>query len=153
VASELKALEGYCNKIEEFLPGKYLYSPDGEVKTWYEREWESYDAVKDNGFDIDVLRKALEDAVHRQLMSDVPYGVLLSGGLDSSVISAIAKKYAAYRIESQNSETAYWPQLHSFAVGLIGSPDLAAAQKVADHIGTVHHQIHFTVQGRPGCHT
>ena len=146
VASELKALEGHCSRIEEFLPGKYLYSPDGEVKTWYEREWQSYDAVKDNGFDIDELRKALEDAVHRQLMSDVPYGVLLSGGLDSSVISAIAKKYAAFRIESQNSETAYWPQLHSFAVGLIGSPDLAAAQKVADHIGTVHHQIHFTVQ-------
>jgi len=146
VASELKALEGQCSKIEEFLPGKYLYSPDGEVKTWYERDWESFDAVKNNGFDIDVLRKALEDAVHRQLMSDVPYGVLLSGGLDSSVISAIAKKYAAFRIESQNSETAYWPQLHSFAVGLVGSPDLAAAQKVADHIGTVHHQIHFTVQ-------
>jgi asparagine synthase (glutamine-hydrolysing) len=146
VASELKALEGQCSIIEEFLPGKYLYSADGEVKTWYEREWTSYDAVKDNGFDIDELRKALEDAVHRQLMSDVPYGVLLSGGLDSSVISAIAKKYAAFRIESQDSETAYWPQLHSFAVGLIGSPDLAAAQKVADHIGTIHHQIHFTVQ-------
>ncbi|MBL7971465.1 MAG: asparagine synthase B [Prolixibacteraceae bacterium] len=146
VASELKSLEGYCSKIEEFLPGKYLYSPDGEVKTWYEREWQSYDAVKDNGFDISVLRKALEDAVHRQLMSDVPYGVLLSGGLDSSVISAIAKKYAAFRIESQDSEQAYWPQLHSFAVGLIGSPDLAAAKKVADHIGTIHHEIHFTVQ-------
>ena len=146
VASELKALEGHCSIIEEFLPGKYLYSADGEVKTWYEREWKSFDAVKDNGFDIAELRKALEDAVHRQLMSDVPYGVLLSGGLDSSVISAIAKKYAAYRIESQDSETAYWPQLHSFAVGLIGSPDLAAAQKVADHIGTIHHQIHFTVQ-------
>jgi asparagine synthase (glutamine-hydrolysing) len=146
VASELKALEGYCSIIEEFLPGKYLYSPDGEVKTWYERDWTSYDAVKDNGFDIDVLRKALEDAVHRQLMSDVPYGVLLSGGLDSSVISAIAKKYAAYRIESQDGQQAYWPQLHSFAVGLVGSPDLAAAQKVADHIGTIHHQIHFTVQ-------
>ena len=146
VASELKALEGHCSIIEEFLPGKYLYSADGEVKTWYEREWTSFDAVKDNGFDMDVLRKALEDAVHRQLMSDVPYGVLLSGGLDSSVISAIAKKYAAYRIESQGTETAYWPQLHSFAVGLVGSPDLAAAQKVADHIGTVHHQIHFTVQ-------
>jgi len=146
VASELKALEGYCSIIEEFLPGKYLYSADGEVKTWYEREWTSYDAVKDNGFDIDVLRKALEDAVHRQLMSDVPYGVLLSGGLDSSVISAIAKKYAAYRVESQDSQQAYWPQLHSFAVGLVGSPDLAAAQKVADHIGTIHHQIHFTVQ-------
>jgi len=146
VASELKALEGYCSIIEEFLPGKYLYSADGEVKSWYDRDWQSFDAVKDNGFDIDELRKALEDAVHRQLMSDVPYGVLLSGGLDSSVISAIAKKYAAYRIESQDSQTAYWPQLHSFAVGLIGSPDLAAAQKVADHIGTVHHQIHFTVQ-------
>jgi asparagine synthase (glutamine-hydrolysing) len=146
VASELKALEGHCSIIEEFLPGKYLYSADGEVKTWYEREWTSFDAVKDNGFDIDVLRKALEDAVHRQLMSDVPYGVLLSGGLDSSVISAIAKKYAAYRVESQDNKQAYWPQLHSFAVGLVGSPDLAAAQKVADHIGTVHHQIHFTVQ-------
>ncbi len=146
VASELKSLEGYCSKIEEFLPGKYLYSPDGEVKTWYERDWQSFDAVKDNGFDIAELRKALEDAVHRQLMSDVPYGVLLSGGLDSSVISAIAKKYAAYRIESQDSEQAYWPQLHSFAVGLIGSPDLAAAKKVAEHIGTIHHEIHFTVQ-------
>ena len=146
VASELKSMEGICSKIEEFLPGKYLYSPDREIKTWYEREWTSFDAVKDNGFDIDVLRKALEDAVHRQLMSDVPYGVLLSGGLDSSVISAIAKKYAAFRVESQDSETAYWPQLHSFAVGLIGSPDLIAAKKVADHIGTVHHEIHFTVQ-------
>jgi asparagine synthase (glutamine-hydrolysing) len=146
VASELKSLEGFCTIIEEFLPGKYLYSPDGEVKTWYEREWQSYDAVKDNGFDIDVLRNALEEAVKRQLMSDVPYGVLLSGGLDSSVISAIAKKYAAYRIESQTHEQAYWPQLHSFAVGLVGSPDLAAAQKVAEHIGTVHHEIHFTVQ-------
>lgn len=146
VASELKSLEGFCTVIEEFLPGKYLFSPDGEVKTWYEREWQSYDAVKDNGFDIDVLRNALEEAVKRQLMSDVPYGVLLSGGLDSSVISAIAKKYAAYRIESQTHEQAYWPQLHSFAVGLIGSPDLAAAQKVAEHIGTVHHEIHFTVQ-------
>ncbi len=146
VASELKSLEGYCNKIEEFLPGKYLYSPDGEIKTWYERDWTSYDAVKDNGFDMDELRTALEKAVHRQLMSDVPYGVLLSGGLDSSVISAIAKKYAAFRVESQTNEKAYWPQLHSFAVGLVGSPDLAAAQKVADHIGTVHHEIHFTVQ-------
>jgi asparagine synthase (glutamine-hydrolysing) len=146
VASELKALEGVCNKIQEFLPGHYLYSKEGEMKKWYKRDWTSYDAVKDNTSSIDQLRKALEDAVQRQLMSDVPYGVLLSGGLDSSIISAVAKKFAEMRVESGNKEKAWWPQLHSFAVGLVGSPDLAAARKVADHIGTVHHEIHFTIQ-------
>ncbi|WP_320054828.1 asparagine synthase B [uncultured Acetobacteroides sp.] len=146
VASELKALEGYCNRIQEFLPGHYLYSKDGEMKRWYTRDWMEYDAVKDNETDIALLRKALEDAVHRQLMSDVPYGVLLSGGLDSSIISAVAKKYAAKRIESDDTKEAWWPQLHSFAVGLVGSPDLIAAKKVAEHIGTIHHEIHFTVQ-------
>lgn len=146
VGSELKSLEGYCSRIEEFLPGQYYYSPDGKPTKWYSRNWESFDEVKDNVSDIDVLRVALEAAVERQLMTDVPYGVLLSGGLDSSIISAVAKKYAAKRIESGNTEGAWWPQLHSFAVGLIGSPDLAAARKVADHIGTIHHEIHFTVQ-------
>lgn len=146
VGSELKALEGFCTKIEEFLPGQYYYSPDGKPTEWYSRDWENFDAVKDNVSDIDVLRDALEAAVERQLMADVPYGVLLSGGLDSSIISAIAKKYAAKRIESGNTEDAWWPQLHSFAVGLDGSPDLIAARKVADHIGTIHHEIHFTVQ-------
>ena len=146
VASELKALEGYCTKIEEFLPGQYFYSPDKKATKWYSRDWESYEAVKDNVSDIDVLRDALEAAVERQLMADVPYGVLLSGGLDSSIISAVAKKYANKRIESGNTEEAWWPQLHSFAVGLVGSPDLIAARKVADHIGTIHHEIHFTVQ-------
>ncbi len=146
VASELKALEGTCKKIEEFLPGHYLYSQEGIAKKWYNRDWNSYEAVKDNVSDIDVLREALEDAVKRQLMSDVPYGVLLSGGLDSSVISAIAKKFAAKRVETDNTQEAWWPQLHSFAVGLTGSPDLAAAKKVADHIGTVHHEVNFTIQ-------
>lgn len=146
VASELKALEGFCNKIEEFLPGQYYYSPDGKPTKWYTRDWMEYENVKDNPSSIDELRKALEDAVERQLMSDVPYGVLLSGGLDSSIISAVAKKFAGKRIESDNDETAWWPQLHSFAVGLIGSPDLAAARKVADHIGSIHHEINFTVQ-------
>ncbi|HWS00742.1 MAG TPA: asparagine synthase B, partial [Prolixibacteraceae bacterium] len=146
IASELKALEGVCKKIEEFLPGHYLYSKDGIPKKWYNRTWGDYENVKNNLSNIDTLRKALEDAVHRQLMSDVPYGVLLSGGLDSSVISAIAKKYASKRVESDNKQDAWWPQLHSFAVGLIGSPDLAAARIVADHIGTVHHEVHFTVQ-------
>jgi asparagine synthase (glutamine-hydrolysing) len=146
VASELKALEGTCTKIELFPPGHYLSSEDGQLKQWYTRDWTSYDAVKDNQTSIDKIHDALEAAVHRQLMSDVPYGVLLSGGLDSSVTSAIAKKYAEKRIESDDTKAAWWPQLHSFSVGLDGSPDLAAAQLVADHIGTIHHEIKFTIQ-------
>ena len=146
VASELKALEGTCTKIELFPPGHYLHSSDGEFKKWYRRDWTDYEAVKDNQTSIDEIREALEAAVHRQLMSDVPYGVLLSGGLDSSVTSAIAKKYAQKRIETDDTTEAWWPQLHSFSVGLEGSPDLAAARKVADHIGTVHHEIKFTIQ-------
>ena len=146
VASELKALEGVCNKIQEFLPGHYLYSRDGVMKKWYHRDWMSYEAVENNTTSIDDLRRALEASVHRQLMSDVPYGVLLSGGLDSSVVSAVAKKYAPKRIESGDQMEAWWPQLHSFAVGLVGSPDLAAARIVAGHIGTVHHEINFTVE-------
>jgi len=146
VASELKALEGVCTKIELFPPGQYLSSKDGEFVKWYQRDWSEFEAVKNNETSIVEVKKALEDAVHRQLMSDVPYGVLLSGGLDSSVTSAIAKKYAEKRIESDDKKAAWWPQLHSFSVGLDGSPDLAAAQKVADHIGTVHHEIKFTIQ-------
>ncbi len=146
VASELKALEGTCTKIELFPPGHYLHSADGELKRWYSRDWMEYDAVKENETSIKAIKEALEAAVHRQLMSDVPYGVLLSGGLDSSVTSAIAKKYAQKRIESGDTADAWWPQLHSFSVGLEGSPDLAAARKVADHIGTVHHEIKFTIQ-------
>jgi asparagine synthase (glutamine-hydrolysing) len=146
VSSELKSLEGYCPRIEVFLPGHYLYSKEGEPKPWYKRDWTNYNTVKDNKSDRSELRKSLEAAVHRQLMSDVPYGVLLSGGLDSSIISAVAAKYAAKRIESDDTKEAWWPRLHSFAVGLKGSPDLAAAQKVADHIGTVHHEVIFTIQ-------
>jgi asparagine synthase (glutamine-hydrolysing) len=146
VASELKSLEGVCSSFAPFLPGEYYYSADGKAKRWYQRDWEAYDAVKNNTSDTAVLRAAMESAVQRQLMSDVPYGVLLSGGLDSSVISAIAKKYSAKRIESDGKNTAWWPQLHSFAVGLEGAPDLPAARKVADHIGTIHHEIHYTIQ-------
>ncbi len=146
VASELKALEGVCTKIELFPPGHYFSSKDGKFVKWYHRDWSDYSAVKDNETSIEELKEALEAAVHRQLMSDVPYGVLLSGGLDSSITSAIAKKYAEKRIESGDTQDAWWPQLHSFSVGLEGSPDLAAAQKVASHIGTVHHEIKFTIQ-------
>ena len=146
VASELKALEGVCNKIEEFLPGHYYFSPDEKMTQWYERDWMAYENVKDNVSDIAVLRQAMEDAVQRQLMSDVPYGVLLSGGLDSSIISAVAKKFAAKRVETDNREDAWWPQLHSFAIGLEGSPDLKAARKVAAHIGSIHHELQYSIQ-------
>lgn len=146
VASELKALEGVCTKIELFPPGHYLHSRDGKIKQWWTRDWMKYENVKDNETSIEDLREALDAAVHRQLMSDVPYGVLLSGGLDSSITSALAKKYADKRIESGDKDSAWWPRLHSFAIGLEGSPDLTAAQKVAEHLDTVHHEIKFTIQ-------
>ena len=146
VASEMKALTGVCNTVSEFPPGHYLFSRDGAPVKWYKRDWMEYENVKNNKSSIKVLRLALEEAVERQLMSDVPYGVLLSGGLDSSITAAIAKKYSARRVETGGLKDAWWPQLHSFAIGLEGSPDLAAAQKVADHIGSVHHNFTFTIQ-------
>jgi asparagine synthase (glutamine-hydrolysing) len=146
VSSELKALEGFATHYDQFKPGHYWYSKDPAPVKWYTRDWMDYDAVKDNTSDKETLRNSLDAAVCRQLMSDVPYGVLLSGGLDSSIISAVAKLYAAKRIESNRKTEAWWPQLHSFAIGLEGSPDLAAARIVADHIGTVHHEIHYTIQ-------
>ena len=155
VASELKALEGQCQRYEPFLPGHYLWSGDlnsqlstlnFQLKKYYQRDWFDYDAVKDNGASSEDIRQALREAVRRQLMSDVPYGVLLSGGLDSSVISAIAERYSEMRIEDNSQTKAYWPRLHSFAVGLKGAPDLAKARMVAEHIGTVHHEINYTIQ-------
>ncbi len=158
VASELKALEGDCQTIEEFPNGHYFYSKDEKPTRWYKRNWETFDAVKNapkatdekgeviNPSVIEKVRNGLETAVKAQLMSDVPYGVLLSGGLDSSIIAAITQKYSKKRIETDSKEAAWWPQLHSFAVGLEGSPDLIAAQKAADYIGTVHHEVHFTIQ-------
>lgn len=146
VSSELKSLEGTCYRIEPFAPGHYLIDHRDGVQRWYQRDWMRYDQVAENHTDSDELRSALQQAVKRQLMSDVPYGVLLSGGLDSSTIAAIAKQYAELRVESDETQRAWYPQLHSFAIGLEGSPDLAAARRVADHIDTVHHEIHFTVQ-------
>ena len=146
VASELKALEGQCDRYEPFLPGHYYWSREPGMKRYYKRDWFSYDAVKDNAASVTDIHDALEAAVKRQLMSDVPYGVLLSGGLDSSVISAIAEKFSERRIEDDDKERAWWPRLHSFAVGLKGAPDLAKAKLVADYIGTVHHEINFTIQ-------
>ena len=146
VASELKALEGQCERYEPFLPGHYYYSADPGMKRYYKRDWFDYEAVKDNPASVEAIHDGLTAAVKRQLMSDVPYGVLLSGGLDSSVISALAEKFSEHRIEDDSKTRAYWPRLHSFAVGLKGAPDLAKAKMVADHIGTVHHEINYTIQ-------
>ena len=146
VASELKALEGQCERYEPFLPGHYYLGSEGKMVRWYHREWFEYEAVKDNESSVELVRDALEAAVKRQLMCDVPYGVLLSGGLDSSVISAIAQKYSSRRVETGDTQGAWWPQLHSFAVGLKGAPDLSKAAEVARHIGTVHHEINYTIE-------
>lgn len=146
VASEMKALTPVCNRVESFPPGHYLSSKNGQLTRYYQRNWQDFATVQDNRSSVTELRQALDAAVKRQLMSDVPYGVLLSGGLDSSIISALAQLHAARRIEDDEQSPAWWPRLHSFAVGLEGSPDLAAAQAVAEHIGTVHHELHFTVQ-------
>ena len=146
VASELKALEGECDRYEPFLPGHYYWSKDPGMKPWYKRDWMEYDNVKDNPASRVAIRDSLCAAVKRQMMSDVPYGVLLSGGLDSSVISAITESYAERRIETDSQSRAWWPRLHSFVVGLKGAPDLAKARLVADYIGTVHHEINYTIQ-------
>ena len=146
ISSELKSLEGVCDKIELFPPGHYLESSSINLVKWYDPEWVSYEHVKDSETSIKAIHDSLSAAVKRQLMSDVPYGVLLSGGLDSSITSALAKKFASKRIESNDKQDAWYPQLHSFSVGLKDAPDLKAARIVADHIGTIHHEINFTVQ-------
>ena len=146
VSSELKSLEGICNKIELFPPGHYIESDSMDLKKWYNPEWVSYENVADSNTSIKAIHDSLSAAVKRQLMSDVPYGVLLSGGLDSSITSALAKKFSSKRVESDDKQDAWWPQLHSFSVGLKDAPDLKAAKIVADHIGTIHHEINFTVQ-------
>ena len=146
VASEMKALVDVCNEVHEFPPGHSWCSGQEAPQRWYRRDWEDYAAVRDAVTDRAALRGALEDAVVSHLMTDVPYGVLLSGGLDSSIVAALAAKHAAMRVEDHEEKPAWWPRLHSFAIGLEGSPDLAAAQRAADHIGTVHHGFTFTIQ-------
>ncbi len=147
VSSEMKALTPVCDTVKEFPPGSYLYSKlDHEFHSYYKRDWMEYDKVKDNKTEVSDLKDALMDSVRRQLMCDVPYGVLLSGGLDSSVISAIAKYYAPSRVEDDGKSEAWYPRLHSFAIGLKDAPDLKKARVVADYLGTVHHEIHYTVQ-------
>jgi asparagine synthase (glutamine-hydrolysing) len=145
IASEMKALNGICTTIKEFPPGHYLLGTGGEefIK-WYKPEWA--EKIPTKKLVLADLHKALEKSVKGQMMSDVPYGVLISGGLDSSLIASIASKYRKKRVESNGKEEAWWPRLHSFAVGLVDSPDLKYAKKVADYIGTVHHEIIFTIQ-------
>jgi asparagine synthase (glutamine-hydrolysing) len=147
-ASEMKALVGHCDRIREFPPGHFFLGHEAEkgFQRYYEPTWAEPGFYPSNPYDPAVLREALEAAVHRQLMCDVPYGVLISGGVDSSVVAAVAAKFSARRIEEDDRLPAWWPRLHSFAVGLDGAPDLAPARAVAEHIGAVHHEVHFTVQ-------
>jgi asparagine synthase (glutamine-hydrolysing) len=146
VASEMKALVGICDRVEPFPPGHYRTNRDPEPVRYWSREWFDFDAVPDREVAPKEIHDALADSVHAHLMTDVPYGVLLSGGLDSSVIGTIAARYAGKRVESGDRESAWWPRLHSFAIGLSGSPDLTAAARAAEGIGTVHHGFEFTVQ-------
>lgn len=146
VASEMKALMDVCNQVHEFPPGHYWCSNEDQPRRWYDRDWTQYSAVESAVTDSGALAEALEQSVIKHLMTDVPYGVLLSGGLDSSIIAALAAKHATMRVEDHEQSPAWWPRLHSFAIGLEGSPDLLAAQTAADHIGTVHHGMTFTIQ-------
>ncbi|MBA6355075.1 MULTISPECIES: asparagine synthase B [unclassified Colwellia] len=146
VASEMKALMPICKTVSEFPPGHILDSRVGKLQKYYKRNWQQYSAIKDNTTSKTKIREALEESVKSHLMTDVPYGVLLSGGLDSSLISAITQKFAARRIEDNDLAEAWWPKVHSFACGLEGSPDLIAAKTVADSIGTIHHSVVFTEQ-------
>jgi asparagine synthase (glutamine-hydrolysing) len=146
VASEMKALVPVCTTVQQFPPGHVMTSGDAEPRRYYRRSWESYESVMASPVPASELRPALERAVHAQLMSDVPYGVLLSGGLDSSITASIAARYARKRVEEDDASEAWWPRLHSFAVGLEGSPDMAVAERVAKHLGTVHHGFVYTIQ-------
>lgn len=144
--SELKALVGICDRIEDFPPGHYLDGRDGEFRPYHQPGWQNYDAVRGLPADPERLRHALTDAVQRQLMGDVPYGALLSGGLDSSLIASIAHRFSERRVETGGRERAWWPRLHTFAIGLQGSPDLDKAREAAEFLGTVHHGFRYAVQ-------
>ncbi|HEX4854927.1 asparagine synthase B [Arenimonas sp.] len=146
VASEMKALARHCPDVAVFPPGHVFDSATGALLRFHERAWRDHDATLGAAVAPAVLRGALEQAVHRQLMTDVPYGVLLSGGLDSSLVAACAARFARRRIEDDDRAEAWYPRLHSFAIGLPGSPDLAASEIAAQALGTVHHGFTYTLQ-------
>ena len=144
VASEMKALARHCADVAPFPPGHVFDSAVGELVAFHEKPWREYEATQGVAVSPGALRAGFEQAVHRQLMTDVPYGVLLSGGLDSSLVAACAARFARQRVEDDDRGEAWWPRLHSFAIGLAGSPDLAAAEIAAKALGTVHHGFIYT---------
>lgn len=146
VASEMKALHDICTKVEVFPPGHYYKGSEGKLVQWYRPNWAEPGFIPEKPADLDALREALVAAVKRQLMCDVPYGLLISGGVDSSIVAAVAAKYAERRVETDGAEQAWWPRIHSFSVGLPDAPDTKYAKKVAEYIGCQHHEINFTIQ-------
>ncbi|CAL9134969.1 unnamed protein product, partial [Musa textilis] len=141
ISSEMKGLNDECQRFEVFPPGHMYTSKGGSHERWYNPPW-YVEAIPSAPYDPLVLREAFEKAVIKRLMTVVPFGVLLSGGLDSSLVAAVISRHMAGTRAAEQWGT----QLHSFCVGLEGSPDLKAAKDVADHLGTVHHEFHFTVQ-------
>ncbi|CAL5053260.1 unnamed protein product [Urochloa decumbens] len=142
ISSEMKALHDECEHFEIFPPGHLYSSKSGDFSRWYNPPWYDHDVIPSVPYDPLALRSAFEKAVIKRLMTDVPFGVLLSGGLDSSLVAAVAVRHLAGTAASRRWGT----KLHSFCVGLEGSPDLKAAREVAEHLGTLHHEFCFTVQ-------